>query len=118
MYWVPTLARREQLGLVGARTDHPAGPECAIVQEDPSLLSKPNSCFLLCNPCPCSYWREDVVHDGAAHAREHDDPVEDEEDVIPAKGKCTSRFVVVGDAKELSRVVAYSRKGHMGEKED
>jgi hypothetical protein len=82
------------------------------------LLGKPNSCFLLCNPCPCSYRCEDVVHDGAAHAREHDDPVEDEEDVVPAKGERASRFIIVGDAEELSGVVAYSREGHMGEEED
>jgi hypothetical protein len=82
------------------------------------LLSKPNSCFLRCNPCPCSYWCEDVVHDGAAHAREHDDPVEDEEDVVPAKGERASRFVIVGDAEEFSGVVAYAREGHMGEEED
>jgi len=82
------------------------------------LLSKPDSCFLLCNSCPCSYWCEDVVHDGAAHACEHDDPVEDEEDVVPAKGERASRIIVVGDAEELSGVVAYSREGHMGEEED
>jgi hypothetical protein len=82
------------------------------------LLSKPNSCFLLCNPCPRSYRCEDVVHDGAAHAREHDDPVEDEEDVVPAKGERASRFIIVGDAEELSGVVADSREGYMGEEED
>lgn len=82
------------------------------------MLSKPNSCFLLCNSCPCSYWCEDVVHDGAAHAREHNDPVEDKEDVVPAKGERASCFIIVGDAEELSGVVAYSREGHMSEEED
>lgn len=82
------------------------------------MLSKPNFRFLIRDPCPSSYWCEDVVHDGAAHAREHDDPVEDEEDVVPAKGERASRFVIVGDAEELSGVVAYSREGHMGEEED
>ena len=49
---------------------------------------------------------EDVVHDGAAQASEDYEPVENEEDIIPAQGKSASGGIVVGDAEELLGVTA------------
>jgi hypothetical protein len=82
------------------------------------LLGEPDSCFLLLDPRPCSYRGEDVVHDGAAHAREHDDPVENEEDVVPTKSEFARGLIVVGNAKKLLGMMAGARKGHMREEED
>jgi hypothetical protein len=82
------------------------------------LLSEPDSCLLLFNSCPCSYWREDVVHDSAAHAGENDDPVEDEEDIVPTKSERACDLVVIGNTKELLGVMAGAGKDHMGKEED
>jgi hypothetical protein len=82
------------------------------------LLCKPDSGVLLFNPCPSSNWYKDIIHNCAAHAREHYDPVEDKEDVVPAKGEPARGLVVVGNTKELLCVMSGAGKGHMGKKED
>ena len=99
-------------------TDHSAGPKSTVVQQDPGLFREPDSCLFLLNPGPCSYRCEDVVHDCAAHSHEHDDPVEDKEDVVPAQGEAASSFIEVGNTEKFQGMVAGSWKGDMGKEED
>ena len=82
------------------------------------MFREPDSRLSLLNPGPRSYWCEDEVHNCAAHAREHDDPIEDEEDVVPTKGVSAGSFIVVGNAKEHLRMVACSWERNMDEEED
>jgi hypothetical protein len=103
----------ERLG----RQYNPAAPEGAVVEQYPRLFRKAYAGFLLLNSRPRREGSEDIVHNGAAGTSEDDDPVEDEEDVIPAEGEPTSGRVVVGDAEELLGVVAGDGEEGVGEEE-
>jgi len=46
-----------------------------------------------------------VIHDGTSQTGENDDPVEDKENIVPAKGIGASGWVKVRNAKELLSVV-------------
>ena len=85
---------------------HSKAPEEASVQEDPGLFGEADFGFLFVNARVRGDRGEDVVHGEAAGAREDDDPVEDEPDVVPAEGESIGGGVVVGNAEELVRVVA------------
>ncbi len=82
-------------------TNHSAGPERPIIKQDPGLLGEPDAGFLLLYSCPCSYWRQNVVYDSAAHACEDNDPVEDEADIVPAQSMHSCCFIVVRYTEEL-----------------
>lgn len=55
-----------------------------------------------------------MLHEDTAQTGENDDPVEDEEDVIPTQSIRASGRVVVGDLEELLRMVTGRRVNGVG----
>ena len=82
------------------------------------MLGKSDSYFSLFDARPICYRCEDVVHNGAPHACEDDDPVKHEKDVVPAQSVSSSLFIVVGDAEELSSVMSTGGERNMGKEQD
>lgn len=85
---------------------HACTPKHGSVEHDPCLFCKSYSSLLFLYTTHRSQRVQNVVHDNASQSGENNDPVENEEDVVPAQGKLSSGRVEVGDVEELLGMVS------------